>query len=203
MNQGLAKAGGDLIGMLNAGDRYPPDAVSALVEARRDSPQGDVYHGNVCLVSRRGGYQETLFPEIDYRLLTVKMTLNHPGSFITRNAYLKYGYYNENYKIAGDYDLFSRFYLKGASFRYLDRTMAFMSEGGISEARAKESAAECHAIRISHGIPRARSLAILYRDIFLIRLRDLAGILRLYPAIRLWRRIDSRIVKNKNRKIPI
>ena len=84
MNRGLSKASGDLIGMLNAGDRYPPDAISALVEAHRTSPQDDVYHGNVCLVSSRGGYQEILFPEIDYRLLTVKMTLNHPGSFISR-----------------------------------------------------------------------------------------------------------------------
>jgi glycosyltransferase involved in cell wall biosynthesis len=201
MNQGLAEAKGDLVGMLNAGDSYPPDAIADMVDAWRDSPQGDVYHGNVCLVARRGGYQQILLPDIDYRLLALKMTLNHPGSFVSRNAYLQYGNYDEKYKIAGDFDLFSRFYLKGASFRYLDRTMAIMSEGGISQARARDSASECHAIRISHGIPRARSLAILRRDIFLIRLRDLAVALHLYPAIRLWRRIGGRIVKNRNRNI--
>lgn len=203
MNKGLSKAGGRLIGTLNSGDSYSSDTVTRLIDVYRDSPETDVFHGNISLISGCESLEEIFYPDLDYSRLPFKMTLNHPGSFITRKAYEDYGKYNEYYKIAGDYELFSRFYLKGARFKYIDHIMAYMAAGGISETKAMASAFECNIARISHGISGSRSGSILAKDILLITLRDIFRFLRLYCLIRAWRRSDNQAKKEKIKAIEL
>ena len=43
----------------------------------------------------------------------------HPASFVRKNVYKKYGYYNQNMKIASDFDFFFRIKIGNINICYL------------------------------------------------------------------------------------
>ena len=57
----------------------------------------------------------------------------HPTFYCKRNIYDKYGFYNESFRIAGDFELMLR-YLEKYKIRsnYISKTLISMKSGGIS-----------------------------------------------------------------------
>jgi len=60
------------------------------------------------------------------------MEVPHPTVFVKKKIYEKYGTFSLKYKIAADYELLLRFFVKGVKFVYLDRILANFRLGGIS-----------------------------------------------------------------------
>ena len=57
----------------------------------------------------------------------------HPSSIIAKKTYQKNGFYNENFRIAGDFDLFLRFLnIKKISYKIIDKDLIRMRAGGVS-----------------------------------------------------------------------
>ena len=57
----------------------------------------------------------------------------HPASVIKREIYEKYGLYNENFKIAADFEFFLRlFYISKVKFKIINNILIRMRSGGIS-----------------------------------------------------------------------
>ena len=68
----------------------------------------------------------------------------HPSSFIKRNIYKKYGLYDESFKIAGDFEIFLRFFLiHRLNFKFLDQIVVRMRTGGISGSGFKSYIINC------------------------------------------------------------
>ena len=58
--------------------------------------------------------------------------ISHQSTFVTRKAYVRFGGYDEKCRYAMDYDLLLRYERSGAVFKYIDKTLAFYTLGGLT-----------------------------------------------------------------------
>ena len=141
-NKGIKAATGEIVGIINSDDQLCEGAISYL--ASNYSPDVDVYRGNIILKNVTGNsYKEV--PSMEFSLTPILTKVSHPGTFIKRDAYLKYGMYDEKCRYVMDLDLLIRYYRAGLKFLYLDYTMANFEFGGatfgqMTKARYKEYA---------------------------------------------------------------
>lgn len=133
MNKGIRMANGEYLLFLNSGDFFVDSNVVESVLPCLDST--DIVQGNtISLVDGRmqieRGYGRS---DIDY-IDVQKGHFLHQASFCKKVLFEKYGYYDESYRIDGDTVFFIRCLGKGnASFKYVDRTIAFFDGGGLSD----------------------------------------------------------------------
>lgn len=143
MNKGIALASGDVIGILNADDWYEPDALKEAERCFQD-PRTEAIYGNMNLVYENGEI-ETIIPG-DIEKIRYQMEMPHPTVFIRRGIYEKYGTFEKKYKIAADYDLVLRLYVKGVNFQYRNKVLVNFLLGGISTQKEEEAEEEALAI---------------------------------------------------------
>jgi hypothetical protein len=137
MNRGIKKAKGDVIAMLNADDIYNSNkTIQIIVNKIKKSPKdiglffSDVAYFKYKRFENIKRIYNANFNKSD--LLKGNMP-PHPGSFIKKIIYKKYGYYDETYKIAADYDFFLRnIYFKNLKFKILNTPSVRMRLGGLS-----------------------------------------------------------------------
>ncbi len=171
-NKGIGVATGDIVGILNADDWYEPSAVETAVR---------VFDKSTEVVS--GGLQCWLGSEKDFTYLPdeqklhLEMTVNHPASFVKRCVYQQEGGYQENYKLAMDYDLMLRFKIRGVKFHTIDSVLTNQRLMGISDRNWLATRSECLAIknqllgrRLSHYVYFWRSVSKLLVRKILVRL---------------------------------
>lgn len=136
-NKGIGYANGELIGMINAGDTYELDAVQNMVEKylATEKKRNDlcVYFGNICLTTQKG--KRKIYPPKKIETFDYQMPIWHPTVFVTKNVYNEFGY-NEEFKIAMDYDFFSKLYAQNANFIYVDKVISTMNTDGLSNSNA-------------------------------------------------------------------
>lgn len=133
-NKGLARATGDLIGILNSDDAYAPGALAAVAHARRTNPDCQIFHGDMLRFSGDSPLFRLIPGAVDDRIWH-DMPLNHPATFVARQAYETVGGFDLNLALAMDYDLVLRLYLAGFRFHYIPEVLAHMRYGGASDDR--------------------------------------------------------------------
>jgi glycosyltransferase len=135
MNKGIARATGDVIGILNADDQYPDSRVLRDVMAVfQESETTDACYGDLLYVNdsgrptrywKSGAYRPSRF--------YLGWMPPHPTFFVRKRVYERYGAFDTRYTIAADYELMLRLILKcGISVSYLDRVLVRMTAGGKS-----------------------------------------------------------------------
>ncbi len=138
MNKGIMAATGEIIGLINCGDTYTHNAVEEVVKVYQSVAD------NQYLVITGAMYR--FDPEKNIKFKIVKdreklqksinktMPINHPATFVTKAIYTKLGAFDSQYRICGDYDLIFRMYHSSlVNFVFIDRELAYMKLGGISE----------------------------------------------------------------------
>ena len=136
MNKGVAAATGDIIGFLNADDRYAhPDVLRDVADAMA-SGDVDAVFGDVAYfrsedpngVVRR--YRSARFrPD---RIAWGWMPA-HPGLFVRREVFERVGPFSTQFRIAGDFEWLARAFHDGSiRYRYLPEVLVRMRTGGIS-----------------------------------------------------------------------
>ena len=85
------------------------------------------------------------------------MKVLHSGGFVNREYLNTYGTFNEDYKIAGDYDLLLR---KGQNLKvvFIDQFLVKMGADGVSSTHVKKALQEARMARI-HNKSRVSFLA--------------------------------------------
>jgi len=153
INRGIRMASGDVIGICNADDVLAEDDTiakvaggfgeSAKCEGRSTRDGGvDAVYADVRFV-RGGDTLEALRAAKTVRYCTGKFFRNwmfrfatfpaHPGTFIRRECFDKYGCYSLDYSICADFELMLRFFYKNRiRARYLPICTHVMRAGGIS-----------------------------------------------------------------------
>jgi glycosyltransferase involved in cell wall biosynthesis len=135
-NKGLGLATGQIIAFLNAGDAYcSPAVVSHVVRVFREEAVDAVF-GDLLIVDpahparvRRRYSSRSFRPE---RLAWGFMPA-HPTLFLHRRVYEACGGYDPSYRIAGDFELCLRVFLKQRiSYRYIPENLVRMPTGGLS-----------------------------------------------------------------------
>lgn len=135
MNKGLAKATGDIIGILNSDDIYMNldilQKVADLFESTNvDAIYGDLIYSNpetrqITRTWHAGSYSKKSF--------LYGWMPPHPTFFVKKSVYDKYGYFNLNLYTAADYELMLRFlYRYAIKVAYLPEIMVNMRTGGAS-----------------------------------------------------------------------
>ncbi len=139
MNKGIARATGDVIGLLNADDVYlDPTRLSRVASAFAAQPGVDAMLGDVAFfrpeapdrIVRRYNSGRFRPDRLAYGWMPA-----HPAMFMTREAYDRAGGYATDYKIASDYEFVARTFGKmGMSYTYIPEIFVMMQMGGISTA---------------------------------------------------------------------
>jgi len=139
MNKGVAKATGDLVGILNSDDLYASnDVVSNVVNSIEDA---DCLYSDLVYVDRSNTDQVTRYWKSgEYKMGMFKKGWMppHPTFFVRKACYDKYGHYSLALKSSADYELMLRFMHKNEiSVKYMPITTIKMRVGGQSNVTIK------------------------------------------------------------------
>ena len=135
-NKGIQHATGDYIVMINAGDLLTENALQTFAENYREGY--DVIKGHTIRWEERTNCRTIERPVIRYHGIPFNFLVCHQSTYISREAYKKYGCYDVNLHIAMDLDLMLRFTRKGAKFMKIGRELAVFRMGGISQSSGKK-----------------------------------------------------------------
>jgi glycosyltransferase involved in cell wall biosynthesis len=138
MNKGLQLASGDVIAFLNSDDMYsgPKSVASAL--SILEAQKLDAIYGNVEFF-HPGKPQRVVRTYDSGRFNPSRLGWGwmpaHPALFIRREVYERYGHFQEDYRIAGDYEFIVRAF-KAGDLRslHIPNVLVRMQTGGLSTA---------------------------------------------------------------------
>lgn len=136
MNKGIRMATGDYIGIVNADDTFADDTViENVVEFLKANPVeasiGDIVQHKEDGKTIRKYSAKKWQPE----KLKVGFMPAHPAIFFKKGLFEKLGYYALDFKIAADYELIIRYFLKNdISWKYSGITTHKMLVGGVSSS---------------------------------------------------------------------
>lgn len=131
MNRGITRTSGDYVIFMNAGDSFCCDTVLSDIEKRIRQHGKAVYYGQAYLM--RNGHCTGKNVTEHKRLLRGNMPIHQ--SIAAPLPLLKKYYFNEEYKIRGDYDWILRCYKSGAKFVNMNFPVCRYDGSGLS-ARA-------------------------------------------------------------------
>lgn len=133
MNKGLQMATGDVVGILNADDCFVSNCiVAALMDAFDDDT--DAVYGNVHFLNGRGQmvrrYCSRFFSR---KSMMIGMQPPHTAFYCRRECYSRFGGFDTEYRVAGDFEQMLRMiYIGNIRLRYLPLDCVRMAMGGAS-----------------------------------------------------------------------
>ncbi len=139
-NKGIGKAEGQLLHLLNSGDRYAShDVLSYVTRVFDANPKAQWCSGNIQLI--RGGKEVVVGKPFEKSKLYRGMrSVSHPTWFVKKEAYHRKGLYNPEHAIAMDYDMMCR--LADEPYVYIDKVLAVFDDTGVSSLHYLKSLEE-------------------------------------------------------------
>ena len=129
-NKGVARATGEIVGIVNSDDILLPGALQKVAESYQ--PQVDVYSGWIMFWNQETNETFPSYPDIAFDRLKLQYRVAHPARFIRRDAYERFGLYREDMRYMMDIELLCRFYKQGARFLLIDSPLAKFRIGGTT-----------------------------------------------------------------------
>jgi exopolysaccharide biosynthesis WecB/TagA/CpsF family protein len=142
INKGIIKSSGDIISILNSDDIFQNESVIRnVVNNANKKKKINIFLTDVVFFSGKLHNKITRFYSCNkFNVANFKYGLMppHPGSFIRKKIYNDFGLYDENFKIASDFDLLCKFiFIKKISHKYIKMISVRMRTGGISGKNIK------------------------------------------------------------------
>lgn len=141
INKGIARARGDVIGLLHSDDWFADNDVLARVAARFDDPQIDGVYADLEYVSASDPgkvIRRWVSGEFSPRKLARGWMPPHPTLYLRREVFDRLGTYDTDLKIAADYEAMLRFLTSGVRLAYDPQVAVKMRVGGESNASVKK-----------------------------------------------------------------
>ena len=134
LNRGFKKATGDIIGWLNADDKYLPGCFKAVVNFFIKNPQCDVLYGDYRIIDNKSKLIK-LRKEIPFDLFILKylhvLCIPSTATFFRRRIFEEGNFLDKRYHYAMDYEFFLRLALKGYCFAHIP---AFLADFRVHDA---------------------------------------------------------------------
>lgn len=136
-NKGITHARNPITHLLHAGDIYAAENVLSLVKDYYDQ------HPNICWTSgnirvvRSGSVIVIGKPFDASKLYRGMRSVAHPTWFVKKEVYERIGLFNNDFKIAMDYDLMCR--IAKEPYGYINETIAVFDDTGISTTNYLQS----------------------------------------------------------------
>ncbi|MEY3984089.1 MAG: hypothetical protein RL160_1648 [Bacteroidota bacterium] len=158
LNKGILMASGDIVALLHSDDVFHHSGVISRVVQEFQSHKMDLLCTAVEVCSWDDLDKITRYCAATVWkpwMFRIGYQPPHPGFFVKREVYTKYGLFNMKYRISADFDLMLRFIkIHRLNTRYRDFITVRMREGGTSNAgfsaRMKANAEDHQSLR-SHG----------------------------------------------------
>lgn len=188
VNKGVAMSSGEVIGLLNADDRYEPGALRAVGQALGARPEAMWATGYCRIIGADGGeirrpvtgYKNLLLRHWSFGLHLTQNFVSDPATFVRRRALEEAGPLDERYRISHDYDVWLRIGRHHEPLvlrRYLSSFR--MVEGTLSMAGFERQFAEHEEVARRRGAGHRLAVAV---NAVTSRL-----IVWVYRALRAWR----------------
>lgn len=186
-NKGIARATGEIIGIINADDWYEPDTISLVINAieNYDIAYGDVQYWSD---SKKSFVQKGA---VEY--LEQQVSVIHPTVFVKSESYRKFGRFDTNYKCAMDYELLVRLKVNGCQFVYIPAILANMRWEGLSDKKWMLGCRE--TLKVKNRYFEKRKLgnyAYFYKNVFTISLIKFIEKIHLGFLIKFYRQTFSK-----------
>ena len=114
INKGLKLATGDLVGFQNSDDVFAPGAFRAVAESYLQHPNDDVFFGNMYIIDEQDVITEEMrqLPFCPECQIYEGMQIFNQSFLFKRKLLDLYGYFDEKYRFAFDYEIATRYGLK-------------------------------------------------------------------------------------------
>ena len=137
MNKGIRMATGDYIQILNSADCLAaPEVTEKILAALEKAGNPTIFYGNMVKCFPDGNRMvDKCFAGQEITMLGMYTgTLNHDPSYIRRDLFDKYGYYDESLRIVSDWKWYLQaIILGGEKPQYVDMDVTVFDMTGISE----------------------------------------------------------------------
>ncbi|HEX2053787.1 MAG TPA: glycosyltransferase family 2 protein [Actinomycetota bacterium] len=148
-NKALQHVSGRWVAFLGADDYYlDGGAVRDLAELG-DGEDSDLVCGRIWYVDRRGQRQFTHGQPWSWERMKRKHSVAHTGMLHRSELFRRFGSFDEDLRIAGDYEFLMRLG-PSASASFLDRVYLAMGNEGVSSSHALDTLREVRRIQSRH-----------------------------------------------------
>jgi len=136
MNKGIRAAKGEFVIFMNSGDVFFNANVLQNAASLITSDYA-IYYGNNIKKSPSSERLKTYPEKLNFSFF-YSSSLNHQSSFIKKALFNEVFYYNENYKIASDWEFFAyAICLQNVPYKYLNQTISIYDFTGISSTQSE------------------------------------------------------------------
>jgi glycosyltransferase involved in cell wall biosynthesis len=160
MNKGIGLSSGEYLLFLNSGDElFSQDTIDNCLKFEHQSQ--DLIIGMAEFKGNSGKRRLIKIESIQLAYF-IQNSLPHPATFIRRDAFERFGFYDERLKISSDWKFFlNALYRCNASFVFMPETIAVFDGSGISSQaesqnvileEKKEALRELFGDRVSHAL---------------------------------------------------
>lgn len=133
-NKGIRNASGDIIEFLNSDDYlYQNLIIEEVANLFIENPNLKIVYGNILVINETTGHIEIRGKSVNINEFQNGIAPPHPGQFVKKQLFEQYGYFNEKYKIASDFEFtiaIFKDYLNESY--YLDEIVTVFRVGGLS-----------------------------------------------------------------------
>lgn len=151
INKGFLMATGDLVGWLNADDYYLPGGLEAIARAADEHPEADVIHGDCVFVDPEGRVvRSKVEHDFDFQVLLYFGCYIPSTSTFFRRRLIERGLLLDcDYRVAMDFEFFTRLARLGCAFHYCPRFIAAFRwhQDNVSLQNTERRAYERHQVQ--------------------------------------------------------
>jgi len=132
MNKGIKAATGDILFFLNGDDRiYSKTTIVNIVETFNQT-NVDIIYGDLITVNKKNNMEELQSGSGADKFFWMNQCLCHQVIFYKAELFKKYGFYDEKYRIAADYDFNLRCIFKNKTKAvYIPKIISKFTVGGL------------------------------------------------------------------------
>lgn len=184
MNQGIAKARGKFISILNADDYFNDDFDFVFAHLAADGGDDRIYFGDIIELSANN--QERQHRSATMAHMQKYMSIYHPSMIVPKQLYSRLGGYKEAYRFAMDCEFVHRCMKNNIEFEHIPLSICTMRLGGTSHINTGSAMKE-----FERSVVAAELASPLNARLFRIRQTCFHTLLK-QPMFRmLWRKVTK------------
>ena len=138
MNKGISLSSGEYVGLLNSDDMFSEDNVLQSIADRFCQEQVDAVFSCLNIVDKndlKKVLRKYRVSKFSRTMLRIGVMPAHPTFYCKKSCYEKAGFYKTDYKIAADFEMLVRLFIKqNLSWSFIDKVTVNMRSGGLSNS---------------------------------------------------------------------